>query len=82
MTSILPLVFVVTVTAVKQAYEDWLRHREDKKVNNAPAMVFRNGKVMVSSGEVLGMMMVCRTAFVTPPPCMPRHASAAGDNIL
>ena len=43
MTSILPLVFVV-----KQAYEDWLRHRQDKKVNNAPAMVLRNGHVTVS----------------------------------
>lgn len=44
-TSILPLVFVVTVTAVKQGYEDWLRHREDNKVNNAPATVLRDGKV-------------------------------------
>ncbi|KAK3884823.1 hypothetical protein Pcinc_010929 [Petrolisthes cinctipes] len=46
MTSILPLVFVITVTAVKQGYEDWLRHREDNKVNNAPARVLREGKVM------------------------------------
>ncbi|XP_063858808.1 phospholipid-transporting ATPase IF-like isoform X2 [Scylla paramamosain] len=45
MTSILPLVFVVSVTAVKQAYEDWLRHREDNKVNNAPATVVRDGNV-------------------------------------
>ncbi|XP_063587214.1 phospholipid-transporting ATPase IF-like isoform X2 [Penaeus indicus] len=43
MTSILPLVFVITVTGVKQAYEDWLRHREDNKVNNAPARVLREG---------------------------------------
>jgi phospholipid-translocating ATPase len=33
-TSILPLTFVVLVTATKQGYEDWLRHREDKRVNN------------------------------------------------
>ncbi|XP_050716966.1 phospholipid-transporting ATPase IF-like [Eriocheir sinensis] len=45
MTSILPLVFVVSVTAVKQAYEDWLRHREDNKVNNSPATVLRDGEV-------------------------------------
>ncbi|XP_042857974.1 phospholipid-transporting ATPase IF-like [Penaeus japonicus] len=43
MTSILPLVFVITVTGVKQAYEDWLRHREDNKVNRAPARVLREG---------------------------------------
>lgn len=44
LTSILPLLFVVSVTAVKQAYEDWLRHREDDKVNNAPATVLRDGQ--------------------------------------
>lgn len=47
MTSILPLVFVITVTGVKQAYEDWLRHREDNKVNNAPARVLREGSIKV-----------------------------------
>ncbi|XP_037780538.1 probable phospholipid-transporting ATPase IF isoform X1 [Penaeus monodon] len=45
LTSVLPLVFVITVTGVKQAYEDWLRHREDNKVNNAPARVLREGSV-------------------------------------
>ncbi|XP_045609481.2 LOW QUALITY PROTEIN: phospholipid-transporting ATPase IF [Procambarus clarkii] len=45
MTSILPLVFVVAVTAVKQGYEDWLRHREDNKVNNAASRVLRDGVV-------------------------------------
>nr|XP_053653910.1 phospholipid-transporting ATPase IF-like isoform X2 [Cherax quadricarinatus] len=45
MTSILPLLFVVAVTAVKQGYEDWRRHREDNKVNNAPSRVLREGVV-------------------------------------
>ncbi|XP_042878523.1 phospholipid-transporting ATPase IF-like [Penaeus japonicus] len=45
LTSVLPLVFVVTVTGIKQAYEDWLRHREDNKVNNAPARVLREGSI-------------------------------------
>ncbi|KAG0711151.1 putative phospholipid-transporting ATPase IF [Chionoecetes opilio] len=44
MTSILPLVIVVSVTAVKQAYEDWLRHTEDNKINNVSATVLRQGK--------------------------------------
>ena len=30
-TSGLPLFFVVGLTAIKQAYEDYLRYREDKK---------------------------------------------------
>ncbi|CAG5058813.1 unnamed protein product [Parnassius apollo] len=34
LTSIAPLSFMVLVTAVKQGYEDWLRHKADNKVNN------------------------------------------------
>ncbi|XP_046393223.1 phospholipid-transporting ATPase IF-like isoform X2 [Ischnura elegans] len=46
-TSILPLAFVIMVTAVKQGYEDWLRHRADAKVNKAPASIIDpNGKRM------------------------------------
>ncbi|KAK3094796.1 hypothetical protein FSP39_006359 [Pinctada imbricata] len=44
-TSIVPLVFVVTVTAIKQGYEDWLRHKADNEVNNRPAFVIRGGKL-------------------------------------
>ncbi|XP_034826885.1 phospholipid-transporting ATPase IF-like isoform X4 [Maniola hyperantus] len=33
-TSIAPLSFMVLVTAVKQGYEDWLRHKADNRVNN------------------------------------------------
>ena len=33
LTSIAPLSFMVLVTAVKQGYEDWLRHKSDNKVN-------------------------------------------------
>ncbi|XP_020907982.1 probable phospholipid-transporting ATPase IF isoform X2 [Exaiptasia diaphana] len=44
-TSILPLCFVITVTAIKQAYEDYLRHKVDNEVNNRPCRVVINGKV-------------------------------------
>ncbi|XP_057301942.1 phospholipid-transporting ATPase IF-like isoform X1 [Hydractinia symbiolongicarpus] len=43
-TSLLPLVFVITVTAFKQGYEDWRRHRADKEVNNRPAIVIKQGR--------------------------------------
>ncbi|KAM7451065.1 putative phospholipid-transporting ATPase IF [Porites harrisoni] len=44
-TSILPLAFVITVTAIKQGYEDWLRHKADKEVNNRPTKVISQGRV-------------------------------------
>eukprot|EP00055_Hartaetosiga_balthica_P010544 m.45368 g.45368 ORF g.45368 m.45368 type:complete len:1297 (-) comp7215_c1_seq2:20-3910(-) len=34
LTSVLPLVFVISVTALKQAYEDYLRHKADNEINN------------------------------------------------
>jgi phospholipid-translocating ATPase len=44
LTSILPLVFVIAVTAAKQAYEDFLRYRADNMVNKSLVTVVRNGE--------------------------------------
>ncbi|KAK7484877.1 hypothetical protein BaRGS_00023920 [Batillaria attramentaria] len=44
-TSILPLIFVISVTAVKQGYEDWLRHKSDREVNNRRATVVEGGRL-------------------------------------
>ncbi|PAA50764.1 hypothetical protein BOX15_Mlig014952g2 [Macrostomum lignano] len=41
-SSFLPLVCVMGATAIKQAYEDILRHRADDKVNNALVKVIRD----------------------------------------
>lgn len=41
--SILPLAFVLFVTAVKDAYEDYRRHRCDRIENNRTALVFSAG---------------------------------------
>ncbi|KAL6009642.1 Alanine--tRNA ligase [Asimina triloba] len=43
-TSFFPLAFVLLVTAVKDAYEDWRRHRSDKIENNRIASVLSNGQ--------------------------------------
>ncbi|XP_060105861.1 phospholipid-transporting ATPase IG isoform X2 [Heteronotia binoei] len=43
-TSGLPLFFVIIVTAVKQGYEDWLRHRADQEVNKSKVFVIEDGK--------------------------------------
>ncbi|WCJ19152.1 Phospholipid-transporting ATPase 1 [Euphorbia peplus] len=42
--SILPLAFVLLVTAVKDAYEDWRRHKSDKIENNRLARVLIDGQ--------------------------------------
>ncbi|XP_008214118.1 probable phospholipid-transporting ATPase IF isoform X1 [Nasonia vitripennis] len=41
LTSSLPLLFVILVTACKQGYEDLLRYRSDRRVNNLPVTVIR-----------------------------------------
>ncbi|RLN15530.1 hypothetical protein C2845_PM02G27340 [Panicum miliaceum] len=57
--SVLPLAFVLGVTAVKDAYEDWRRHRSDKNENNRTASVLVGGVFQpkrwkeVQVGEVL-----------------------------
>lgn len=47
LTSVLPLVFVIAVTSLKQGYEDWLRHRSDNEVNCSLVTVIRKGIVQV-----------------------------------
>jgi phospholipid-transporting ATPase len=43
-TSILPLGFVLGVTAIKEAIEDVRRHRSDRETNNKQAVVVRDGR--------------------------------------
>uniref|UniRef100_H3AJ65 Phospholipid-transporting ATPase n=1 Tax=Latimeria chalumnae TaxID=7897 RepID=H3AJ65_LATCH len=50
-TSGLPLFFVITVTAIKQGYEDWLRHRADNEVNKSHVCVVENGKCVEKESE-------------------------------
>ena len=43
----MPLIFVLTVSALKEAYEDYQRYQMDKEINHRPVDVFRpdpNGK--------------------------------------
>lgn len=44
LTSIAPLVFVISVTMAKQGYEDYLRYRTDRIVNHSLVTVIRSGK--------------------------------------
>ncbi|RDX64466.1 Phospholipid-transporting ATPase 1, partial [Mucuna pruriens] len=57
--SILPLAFVLLVTAVKDVFEDWRRHNSDKVENNRLASVLVGGEFVekkwrdVTVGEVI-----------------------------
>lgn len=57
--SLFPLLFVLFVTAVKDGYEDWRRHRSDKKENNREALVLQSGRFQpkrwkkIQAGEVV-----------------------------
>uniref|UniRef100_A0A803TW24 Phospholipid-transporting ATPase n=1 Tax=Anolis carolinensis TaxID=28377 RepID=A0A803TW24_ANOCA len=52
-TSGLPLFFVITVTAIKQGYEDWLRHRADKEVNKGNVFVIEGSKLVKKECETI-----------------------------
>lgn len=59
-TSFLPLLFVVSTTAIKQAYEDYLRHKLDREVNNRACHVLRNKQlVRVHSKDIRVGDIVC-----------------------
>jgi phospholipid-translocating ATPase len=47
------LIFVVIVTAVKQGYEDFLRHLNDRQVNEQLIDVVRNGELQVIASKNL-----------------------------
>ncbi|KAH8272326.1 hypothetical protein KR026_005595 [Drosophila bipectinata] len=51
MTSLLPLVFVIAVTAAKQGYEDVLRYRTDNVVNASPVTIIREGKEAIIKSQ-------------------------------
>uniref|UniRef100_A0A8C7K5H4 ATPase phospholipid transporting 11A n=1 Tax=Oncorhynchus kisutch TaxID=8019 RepID=A0A8C7K5H4_ONCKI len=52
-TSGLPLFFVITVTAIKQGYEDWLRHKADCSINECPVDVVKEGTVVRTQSHKL-----------------------------
>lgn len=57
--SLFPLLFVLCVTAVKDGYEDWRRHRSDRKENNRESLVLHHSRFCmkkwkkIRTGEVV-----------------------------
>ena len=63
-TSALPLIFVITVTAIKQGYEDYLRYKGDREVNKKPVDIVKNGEVKVENADFECSFEVCSTNIV------------------
>ncbi|CAJ0573777.1 unnamed protein product, partial [Mesorhabditis spiculigera] len=61
-TTFIPLVFVLAVSAIKDAYDDVQRHISDRQVNNRKSYVVRGGRLVeepwhnVKVGDVIRMM--------------------------
>lgn len=53
---------VISVTAVKQGYEDWIRHRADDLINNRKVDVVKDGKILVH-GQNYGVMFRVQIFF-------------------
>ncbi|CAB1337197.1 unnamed protein product, partial [Coregonus sp. 'balchen'] len=64
-TSGLPLFFVITVTAIKQGYEDWLRHKADNEVNKYLVTVLEDGRSARKESEKIKSSREDETCFVT-----------------
>jgi len=60
-TTAVPLIFVLSLTAIKDAYDDIQRHRTDRQVNNRKSQVLRKGYLVdekwhrVQVGDVIRM---------------------------
>ncbi|KAL2337339.1 hypothetical protein Fmac_011785 [Flemingia macrophylla] len=67
--SILPLAFVLFVTAVKDAYEDWRRHKSDRVENNRLASVMVDGKFEEKKWRDVRVGEVIRIKANEPIPC-------------
>ncbi|XP_036410525.1 probable phospholipid-transporting ATPase IF isoform X1 [Megalops cyprinoides] len=61
-TSGLPLFFVIAVTAIKQGYEDWLRHKADNEMNGAPVLVVRSGSLVQTRSKNIRVGDIVRVA--------------------
>nr|CAB3500955.1 unnamed protein product [Digitaria exilis] len=67
--SAMPLAFVLAVTAVKDAYEDWRRHRSDKNENNRTVSVLMDGVFQPKRWKDVQVGEVLRVAANETLPC-------------
>ncbi|KAF9598117.1 hypothetical protein IFM89_025353 [Coptis chinensis] len=67
--SLFPLLFVLSVTAIKDGYEDWRRHRSDRKENNREALVLQYGHFRMKKWKNIRAGEVVRICANETIPC-------------
>lgn len=68
-TSALPLAFVLIVTAIKDGYEDWRRHRADRTENNRMANVWQDGSFQSKTWKQIRVGEVVKICANETLPC-------------
>lgn len=67
--SILPLAFVLLVSAIKDAFEDFRRHRSDKVENNRLATVLVNGQFQLKKWKYIQVGEIIKISSNDTLPC-------------
>ncbi|CAD5167952.1 unnamed protein product [Musa acuminata subsp. malaccensis] len=67
--SLFPLLFVLFVTAIKDGYEDWRRHRSDRKENNREALILQSGEFGMKKWKKLRVGEVVKICADESIPC-------------
>lgn len=57
-TSVAPLVFVVTMTMLKQGYEDFKRHQADRGINRRKVTKLQDGGVIEIQAQEVKIFLV------------------------
>ena len=58
-TTLATLIFVLAINGVKEAYEDYKRHRDDKMINNRPVVAIRDSVLVEMSWWQLQVGDIC-----------------------
>lgn len=82
--TIVPLVFILSVTAIKEAYEDFLRHQEDRKTNSAKYyhLTDKNYEEYTSGEIEVGDIIKIQNNESVPADCVLLYSSESDDKIF
>ena len=81
-TAILPLIFVLTLSLLREGFEDHGRYKSDKTQNNQPVLVFRNGQdfeEIPSADLKVGDLVKCMEGETFPADLLHLTSSNEGD---
>ncbi|KAJ6515969.1 phospholipid-translocating ATPase [Mycena sanguinolenta] len=82
--AILPLLIVIAFSAIKDGYEDFLRHQSDKRTNNSKTLVlgsgWKNPNAMEAKNQNIFRSLVTRRENRPPVITGPKDAEAGSDS--